>query len=114
MRAKSVSSLTYYVTDVAKTTAFYELLGLDIWKVLDDRTIMKSNWFTIDLIPAGDEHAVGAPGMLQNLAVDDVEAAHADCQKAGLSPTEICDGERKREFEIKDPDGYRIGVFQKK
>jgi catechol 2,3-dioxygenase-like lactoylglutathione lyase family enzyme len=126
MKPNSISGITCYVEDLARTAAFYETLGFRRGKEEPDRVTFYVNWFFVTFIAQDLEEdaelkqeaelpAEGA-GHFLNVKVDDVEDFHKAVLSEGLNP----DGEPRvrpsgnREFVLRDPDGYRLAFFQKK
>lgn len=127
MKPKSISGVVFYVQDVKKTVAFYESLGFRPGKQTDGYATIYVNWFWVDLVQVSSEdkgeefqreanaNAKGA-GMFLNISVDDVDAYYADVLELGLKPS----GEPqtwpwgRREFVLRDPDGYKLVFFTKK
>ena len=114
MALKSVSGVTLYVYDVAKSADFYESLGF-LRRAREDRyASVRMNWYWIDLVEAA-EAAASAGGVVINIAVDDVDKQHAEFTKRGLKPEPVEDlPNGNRQFELADLDGYRLGFFTKK
>ena len=126
MKPNSISGITCYVQDLAKTAEFYEALGFRRGKEESDRVTFYVNWFFMTFI-AQDQEAdsklreeaelpAKGSGLLINLKVDDVEDFHKSVVAAGMKPA----GEPEvrpsgnREFVLRDPDGYKLVFFQKK
>ena len=126
MKPNSISGITCYVEDLAKTAEFYEVLGFRRGKEERDRLTFYVNWFFMTFIAQGQEDdaelrkdaelpAKGS-GLLINIKVDDIEDFHRAAVKAGLHPA----GEPEvrssgnREFVLPDPDGYKLAFFQNK
>lgn len=114
MSIKSVSGTTLYVYDVAKSAAFYESLGFLPRASEDGYASVRLNWYWIDLFQAA-EAAASAGGVVINIAVDDVEQYRQELLKQGLAPETVEDlPNGNRQFELADPDGYRLGFFSKR
>jgi catechol 2,3-dioxygenase-like lactoylglutathione lyase family enzyme len=128
MKVNSISGLTCYVKDVAKTGEFYEALGFRRGKEEPGRATFYVNWFFVTFIAQNDEEdpelrkeadlrtrAKGA-GQFLYIKVDDIEDFHQGAVAAGMKPA----GEPQvaasgnREFVLRDPDGYKLVFFQKK
>lgn len=126
MKAKSVSGIGFYVQDIARTAEFYELLGFRVGERTDNHLKVYLNWFWMSFTAIDSEdkeefqkeaHAEPKGGGLYiNIAVDDVDAAHAELVAKGYKPSsEPRDWPwGHREFVIRDPDGYKLVFFQKK
>jgi catechol 2,3-dioxygenase-like lactoylglutathione lyase family enzyme len=126
MKVNSISGLTCYVNDLAKTAEFYEAVGFRRGKEEPAQVTFYVNWFFVTLI-AQDQISdpelrkeAQLPGKGAGLhvyvKVDNVEDFHRSVVAAGMTPT----GEPEvkpsgnREFVLRDPDGYRLVFFQKK
>jgi catechol 2,3-dioxygenase-like lactoylglutathione lyase family enzyme len=125
MKVKSISGVVCYVTDLDQTTAFYEKLGFRFDTKTDDHVKAYINWFWIEFILGSQEQKTGFQKEAQSqnkgageflcLSVDDVDEAYKELVAQGLKPS----GEPKswpwgrREFVIRDPDGYKLVLFQK-
>jgi catechol 2,3-dioxygenase-like lactoylglutathione lyase family enzyme len=126
MKPNSISGITYYVEDLARTAEFYETLGFRRGKEEPDRVTFYVNWFFVTFIApdqAADAQARKGAKLSNNGAgqflyvkVDDIEDFHKEVVAAGMKP----DGEPEirasgnREFVLRDPDGYKLAFFQKK
>ena len=125
MKLKSVSGLVCYVKDLNKTIKFYEDLGFVFRKKEETSATAYVNWYWIQFLaidketkPNFKEEAVlenkGA-GVYTYLSVDDVDEAYKELVSKGLKPsTQPKDWPwGNREFVIRDPDGYKIVVFNR-
>jgi uncharacterized glyoxalase superfamily protein PhnB len=126
MKIKSVSGITCYAKNLAKTAQFYEVLGFEIRKREEDHITAYSNWFWIDFIAMSKEvrpafkkdvqSSEKGTGTFIYLSVDDVDAVHKELVAKGLKPS----GEPRdspwgnREFMLRDPNGYRLVIFKRK
>jgi catechol 2,3-dioxygenase-like lactoylglutathione lyase family enzyme len=125
MEMKSVSGIVHYVSDTAKTAAFYEALGFKITKNEPDHVSARLNWFWMDFHPQDKEdkpdfqkeanlETKGA-GLFLYIKVADVDAFYSGLVAKGLQPS----SEPKdwpwgnREFVLRDPDGYKLVFFNK-
>lgn len=110
---KSVSGVTLYVYDVAASLEFYESLGFLRRAAEATYASVRLNWFWIELVQAA-EAAASAGGVVVNIAVEDVEKFRTTLEQRGLKPDPIEDlANGNRQFELADPDGYRLGFFTK-
>ncbi len=106
----ALSAVTIVVTDMAKSTAFYESLGFE--------TIYGGPDAAFTSYRAGESYLNLMLGTLQDEAlrfraifyVDDVDAFHANAVAVGIKPLfEPRDAPwRERYFHVKDPDGNEI------
>ena len=126
MNVNSISGLTCYVKDLARTAEFYETIGFRRGKEEPDRVTFYVNWFFVTFVAQDREDDAelrneaelpnkGA-GLFLYVKVDDVEDFHKAVLSKGMKP----DGEPQarssgtREFVLRDPDGYKLAFFQKK
>lgn len=106
------------VTDVARARAFYEeTLGLKPVRVHE---VAPSHWWIEYEFPGGtlaisNTWPPGGSGITTTLETDDLDAAFAHCEAAGVTfafaimDTPVC-----RFFGIKDPDGNDLAIHQRK
>ncbi len=114
MALKSVSGVTLYVYDVAASLKFYQSLGFLKRAEEAGYASVRLNWYWIDLFQAA-EAAASAGGVVINIAVDDVDKQYAALVKQGMKPEAVENlANGNRQFELADPDGYRLGFFTKK
>jgi catechol 2,3-dioxygenase-like lactoylglutathione lyase family enzyme len=112
-KIKSISALVFYVKDLAKTKQFYEDLGFKFEEQKGDYIKAYINWFWIEFYigEASNQEA----GIHVQLSVDDVDEYCSEMQTKGINP----EGDPKnipagrREFVVRDPDGYKLVFFQK-
>jgi catechol 2,3-dioxygenase-like lactoylglutathione lyase family enzyme len=126
MKVNSVSGITCYVKDLAKTAEFYEAIGFRRGKEEPDRITFYVNWFFVTFIAQDREDVAewrkeaelptkGA-GVFVYVKVDDLDDIHKAVLAKGMNPA----GEPEvrpsgnREFVLRDPDGYKLVFFQKK
>ena len=113
---KRIHSNLYFVNDLTRTAEFYEKLGFDIQKS-DDAVRIKLGDFTLAFMDESKmqinkETGVNPKGIgiFTYVETDDVNAQYKFVKENGISPS----GEPKdwpwgkREFAVKDPDGYKI------
>lgn len=110
----SVSSLLYYVQDVAKTKPFYETIGFQFEKK-DDRVVTYLNWFSIEFRQA-EKPMDNACGEVVYIKVSSLDELQAKLKTNGIKtdgePQDVGGG--VRELQVRDPDGYRLTFFEKK
>ena len=123
MKIKSVSGLTCYVQDLARTAEFYEMLGFETRKRETDHITVYSNWFWIDFLAADKDTRSGYREMAENtggpfiyLSVDNVDEAYQELVAGGLKPASEPRNQTwgNREFILRDPDGYNLVFFRRK
>ena len=123
MKLKSVSGVTCYVRNVAKSTAFYESIGFNIKRKEPKRATAYLNWFWIDLIsiradsrPAyrTDEEIWMGCGPLVYISVDNVDEAYEELRAKGLKPASKPEDSPfgNREFILRDPDKNKLVFFE--
>ncbi|BCJ36922.1 hypothetical protein Athai_44250 [Actinocatenispora thailandica] len=113
MKPSSISGLTYQVADLARTAEFYQALGFRPGRSEEGRMTCYVNWFWLTFV-AG-EPASGA-GSTTYLKVEDLDAYYQGVLAAGFRPENKPARGRtgNREFDLLDPDGYRLAFFEKK
>lgn len=116
MKISSISGLVYRVTDLDKTTEFYESLGFRIGKREDHQATCYVNWFWVRFVV--DPDAAGTkpePGPTLYLKVDDIDDYYGAVLANGLTPSTEPRKQRSgnREFLLQDPDGNTLAFFAK-
>ncbi len=107
-----IDNVHIYVRDMERSRAFYgDALGLDLQ---GDEHWMEARLdgvrFALHPVPAGVSVEPGT--VYVNFAVEDADAAAAELRSAGHDVTEVMREEWGTSFEVRDPDGYRIHLFQ--
>ena len=126
LKVNSISGITCYVEDLARTAEFYEGIGFRRGKEEPGRATFYVNWFFMTFI-AQDEEAdaelrkeaeqpAKGSGAYVHIKVDDVDDFHKTALAAGLKPEGEPEKRRpgSREFVLRDPDGYKLAFFEKK
>jgi len=117
MKLKSVSGLTFFVKDIAKTAEFYKTLGFRVDKQEKDYLLVRLNWFSMDFVAEGSGAKAGpkGEGVCVNISVDDVDESYKEVIAKGLKPaSEPKDFDQGfRNFIINDPDGYNLVMFKR-
>jgi catechol 2,3-dioxygenase-like lactoylglutathione lyase family enzyme len=126
MKVNSISGVSCYVDDLARTAEFYEAIGFRRGKEEPGRATFYVNWFFVTFIAQdqeedealckeADQPAKGA-GLYLYIKVDDVEDFHKSVLAAGMKPDSEPETQASgnREFVLRDPDGYKLAFFQKK
>src|SRR5690348_9182239 len=113
MDLKSVSAFVCQVSDLDRTVEFYEKLGFSF-------KIRENNWARAYLNWYWLEFQKGKPapgdGVAQYISVDSADETYKQSLAKGFKP----EGEPKmspqgrKEFALKDPDGYKLVFFSKK
>jgi catechol 2,3-dioxygenase-like lactoylglutathione lyase family enzyme len=126
MKVSSVSGFVLIVEDLDKTAKFYEDLGFRFGRREDDRLVVYVNWFSVDFVTVNksDRPVVQKEAALENrgagvwflISVSNVDEFYEEAKKAGLKiesePEDRPTG--RREFIMRDPDGYKLVFFAKK
>ncbi len=115
MKPKSVSALVYKVSDLDRTIKFYEGLGFKTAKNEGNMAVVYVNWFSIEFHQSNTVEDGLKDGPLVLVSVD-VEDFYKNAVKAGYKPEselqKTVNG--RREFVLRDPDGYLMSFFEKK
>ncbi len=128
LKPASISGYIQYVTDVAKTTKFYEKLGFMIVDKENDFAKVRINWFTVEFIQKEkaeetifakdkekDNNNIGGDGLYILVRVANVDEFYKGVIDIGLKPISAPKDFRwgRREFILRDPDGYKLVFFTK-
>ncbi len=124
----SISGLLFLVKDLDKTAEYYEKLGFNFKNRTADYATAYLNWFWLEFVAQDKAEKIvfqkeadlepgkqrGA-GLFVHISVQNVdefyEAMLAKGLKPASEPQDFTWG--RREFVIRDPDGYRLVFFQK-
>jgi catechol 2,3-dioxygenase-like lactoylglutathione lyase family enzyme len=115
MKPKSISALVYKVTDMDKTLAFYESLGFKVTKNDGRIAIVYVNWFSMEfhLVNDIDDSPKDGPLVLASVEVDEFyKGVIATGHKPESELQKTVNG--RREFSLRDPNGYLMVFFEKK
>jgi catechol 2,3-dioxygenase-like lactoylglutathione lyase family enzyme len=126
MKVNSISGITCYVDDLARTAEFYEAIGFRRGKEEPDRVTFYVNWFFATFIDEG--HAQDAElqgeahlankgsGLSLHIKVDDIDDFHNGVVAKGMKPASEPQKRHNggREFMLRDPDGYQLVFFEKR
>ncbi len=118
MIIKRFHSNLFFASDLVASAEFYEKLGFTVARA-DTAFRVKLGDFTLAVM---DEHAVTitkavqtssrGEGMFLYVEVDDVDALYRHVHENGVISTEPRDWPwGKREFVVRDPDGYQLVFF---
>jgi catechol 2,3-dioxygenase-like lactoylglutathione lyase family enzyme len=115
MKPKSISALVYKVVDMDKTVAWYEGLGFRVDSNDGRMAKVYVNWFSAEFHIAGDIDDGPKDGPLVLVSVD-IDGFYKAALDAGYKPeSELQDyGFGRREFSLRDPNGYLMVFFEKK
>ena len=115
MKPKSVSGLVYKVVDLDETIKFYEGLGFRVDKNDGRIATVYVNWFFMEFHLANGTDESPKSGPIVMVSVE-AEEFFNSAIKAGYKPeTELqktVNG--RREFYLRDPNGYLLAFFEKK
>lgn len=115
MKPKSISALVYKVIDMDETIAFYEGLGFKVAKNDGQVAVTYVNWFSAEFHLANDIDDSPKDGPLVLVSVD-LDKFYDGAIKAGYKPEsepqKTMNG--RREFSLRDPNGYLMVFFEKK
>jgi catechol 2,3-dioxygenase-like lactoylglutathione lyase family enzyme len=126
MKVNSISGISCYVGDLARTAEFYETIGFRRGKEEPDRVTFYVNWFFVTFIAEGEEEDAElrseaelpnkGSGMFVYVKVDDLDDYYKAVVSKGLQPESEPQvrRSRNREFVLRDPDGYKLVFFEKK
>ena len=114
MKPKSISALVYKVVDLDKTVKFYEKLGFRVAENDGQMAKVYVNWFSAEFHLAGDIDDSPKDGPLVLVSVD-LNAFYEGVINAGYTPEyEPQETFGRREFGLRDPNGYLMVFFEKK
>jgi catechol 2,3-dioxygenase-like lactoylglutathione lyase family enzyme len=128
MKISSISSLTCVVKDLKRTIEFYEALGMRLGKQEEDRVTFYVNWFAMDFIAASQpinaeyqrealamQAGTGA-GIYIHIKVENADEFYEGVIGKGMTPDGKPEGKAStgRSFILRDPDGYKLVLFEKK
>lgn len=124
MKPKSISGLLFFASNVSKSADFYESLGFTIESREADYALVRINWFWVELISASgagpefkDDTGPEPRGIGQfvYVSVENVDEYHEELVAKGLKPSSSPRDWPwgRREFMLRDPDGYKLVFFQK-
>lgn len=115
MKPKSVSGLVFKVVDMDETIKFYEKLGFRVDKNDGRIATVYVNWFFMEFHLANETDTNLKNGPLVMISVE-ADSFYSSVIEAGYTPeTELqktVNG--RREFYLKDPNGYLLAFFEKK
>jgi len=115
---KRFHSNLFYASDIEKTAKFYEELGFSVIK-LDDQAKIKLGDFTLAFIdenktPIKNESGRTPKGLgiYTYIEVDDIDNYYQFVKSKNIHSTEPKTWPwGKREFVVKDPDGYKLVFY---
>jgi len=108
-----------HVADVARSVAFYGLLGFRVERTFAPHGQLAWAWLSsgraqLMLAAADEEIDRESQGVLFCLYTDDLASLHGRLAAAGVRVGEIVDGSPgpRHEISLADPDGYRLLIAQ--
>lgn len=117
-----VTGLVLWVQDAGLSAKFYKKIGFEVASVTDRDATVALGGFQIFLVTMRDEDefngdslaAEKGKGMYVYVQCADVDALYSQLKDSGMTPrSEPRDWEwGRREFVVKDPDGYKICFSQ--
>ena len=115
MKVSSVSGITFRVRDLSRTAEFYEELGFRRGKEEPGRLTLWVNWFFVTFVADEGARDTNGVGVFTYVKVDDVDDYYEALISKGLRPeAEPEKNGDRREFVLRDPDGYNLVFFEKK
>jgi catechol 2,3-dioxygenase-like lactoylglutathione lyase family enzyme len=126
---KSISGLLFCAKDLEATKDFYDKLGFKFASNTEDYLKAYINWFWVEFVPVDkveesvfkkesgiEESDHKGTGLFIELSVDNVDEFYEEVKAKGLKPSsEPRDWPwGRREFILRDPDGYKLVFFTKK
>ncbi len=119
MKVSSVSGFVLLVNDLDKTAKFYNSLGFRFGRREYDRLVVYVNWFSVEFTTDSsneedlDNKSAGVFFLFSVLKVDEFyKEVLATGYKPEGEPEDKPTG--RREFTLRDPDGYKLVFFTKK
>ena len=111
-----------WVQENSLSTKFYKKLGFDVISADDEHSVVSLSGFKITLVNMRDEDKFSkdsmssykGKGMYIYIRVSDVDSKYKELVGMGFKPaTQPKDWNwGKREFILKDPDGYKLCFWQ--
>lgn len=117
-----ITNLVLWVQENKLSEKFYKKLGFDLKHSDDDHSVVSLGGFALDLVSMRDEEPFTRDSMSGDkgrgvyiyIRVDDVDAKHRELLALGLTPATTPKDWAwgNREFILKDPDGYKLCLWQ--
>lgn len=128
IKMNSISGILFLVKDLDKTAEFYEALGFTFKTRTPDYATAYLNWFWIEFVAYekaekivfqkesnfGEAEHNGA-GLFVHISVQNVDEFYGAVLTKGIKPSSEPSNFPwgRREFIVRDPDGYKLVFFQK-
>ena len=109
----AIGHVTLRVSEVSLAADFYETLGLRPILNREELAILELRGGTHLVLFRARGKPKAGPVRVFDFMVEDIEAAHAAMEKAGVGGTAICEDHLAGHlwFEVTDPDGHVLKVF---
>lgn len=117
-----ITNLLFWVQENKLSEKFYKKLGFEVVQSDDQHSLVSLHGFSIDLVSMRDEETFARDSMAADkgrgvyvyINVDNVDAKHQELMKAGFAPATAPKNWPwgNREFILKDPDGYKLCLWQ--
>ena len=109
----AIGHVTLRVSEVSLAADFYEILGLRPILNREELAILELRGGTHLVLFRAKGKPKAGPVRVFDFMVEDIEAAHAAMEKAGVRVTTICQDHLAGHlwFEVTDPDGHVLKVF---
>ncbi|HEX8141436.1 MAG TPA: VOC family protein [Pyrinomonadaceae bacterium] len=109
----AIGHVTLHVSAVSLAADFYETLGLRPILNREELAILELRGGTHLVLFRAEGKPKAGPVRVFDFMVEDIEAAHAAMEKAGVQGTAICEDHLAGHlwFEVTDPDGHVLKVF---
>ena len=109
----AIGHVTLRVSDVGLAADFYHALGLRPILKQEELAILELRGGTHLILFRAKGKPKAGPVRVFDFMVEDIEAAHAVMEKAGVGGTAICEDHLAGHlwFEVTDPDGHVLKVF---
>jgi 4-hydroxyphenylpyruvate dioxygenase-like putative hemolysin len=106
----AVGHVEIAASDVGKTSAFLEQLGLLTIVVRDEFAVLEVRGGTHIVVKRAEQPIAPGSGPSFDLMVDDLDAAREHALALGAQPTPIRAGRVHSSFTLVDPSGQRIDI----
>lgn len=117
-----ITNILFWVQENKISEKFYKRLGFEVVESDEEHSTLSLNGFKIDLVSMRDEEKFSKDSMSVDkgrgvyiyIQTEDVDIKYTELIRLGLTPsTKPRDWSwGKREFIIKDPDGYKLCFWQ--
>lgn len=118
-----ITNLLFWVQENKLSEKFYKKLGFEVLQSDDEHSLVSLNGFAIDLVNMRDEEKFARDSMSGNkgrgvyvyIGVDNVNMVYKKLLEQGFTPATTPKDWPwgNREFILKDPDGYKLCLWEK-